>query len=426
MKELNRQIPPELKVPERIRFEFPKVQHLSNGIPVYVVEAGVQEVFRLELVYHAGRKADSRFLLGNLVPPLLKEGTKSFDGASLAKAFDKYGLNVKAKASPDIASIAVHGLTRNMPQALPLLSDMVRNPAFPKKEVANFLNQREQKMKQRLEQNSYVAGLKLLNNLFGEKHPLGFAYEPEAFRTVKISDLQDFHKKYYHAGNCTIFLSGRPSSEAVKMLEDHFGQQVYPGKEAPGDKIWSAVSSEDRKIHIERPDKVQAAISIGMRSIAREHPDFPEWSMVNMTLGGFFGSRLMKNIREEKGYTYGIYSSLGAYKSGSYFSIECECDKTYREDVIKEIYHEINRLKTELVSEEELNIIRNYWLGKLLSQVDGPFNRANMLKGLVINGLNENYLNRVLDTVSHIGPERIREIARKYLDTDSMHEVVVG
>jgi predicted Zn-dependent peptidase len=405
---------------------LPEAEHLSNGIPVYRIEAGVQGVFKMELIFRAGRRFDSRFTLSQVLPPLLKEGTRSFDAASLAKAFDKYGLNIKANANPDMATIQVFGLKRHLAQALPLLSDMIRNPAFPKKDVKNFLRQREQKLKQKLEKNQFLANRELLKTLFGENHPLGAPPEPGQYEAITQSELNDFHSKYYGAGSCSIFLSGRPPADAIDMMEDHLGKQVYPESERPEDKVWSVDSSDEKDVYIERKDKVQSAISIGMRTIPRDHVESPELSIVNTLLGGFFGSRLMRNIREEKGYTYGIYSTINSYRTGTYLSIDCECDKTYREEVVKEIFKEINRLRNEHVSTEELKMVRNYLLGKLLSQVDGPFNRANLSKGLIMFDLDENYVHRLLDTISHIGPERIQEIAHKYLEPDKFHRIAIG
>lgn len=426
MNKLDRTKAPELRIPEQIRFELPKAELLSNKIPVYRIESGVQDVFKMELVFKAGRRYDSRFTLSQVVPPLLKEGTKTFDSASLAKAFDKYGLNIKANANPDLATIQVFGLKRHLAQALPLLSDMIRNPAFPKKEVNNFLRQREQKLKQKMQKTQFLANRELLKNLFGENHPLGAPPEPGQYEAITTSELHDFHKKHYGSGSCSIFISGKLPSDAIDMMEDHLGSQVYPESEKPQDNVWTVEESENRKIHLELEDKVQSAVSIGMRTIPRDHVEYPEWSIVNTLLGGFFGSRLMKNIREEKGYTYGIYSGINSYRSGTYFSIDCECDKSYREKVIEEIYKEVNRLRTETVSEEELGMVRNYMLGKLLSQVDGPFNRANLAKALILFDLDERYTERILQTISQIGPDRIKEVAHKYLEPNNFYQIAVG
>jgi predicted Zn-dependent peptidase len=423
---VDRQKAPELRIPEQIRFQLPQADHLSNGLPVYRLEAGVQEVFKMELVFKAGRRFDRRFVLSQVVPPLFKEGSKTFDSASLAKAFDKYGLNIKAVANPDVATIQVYGLKRHLAQALPLLSEMIRRPAFPKKEVNNFLRQREQKLKQKMQKNQFLANRELLKNLFGKNHPLGSPPEPGQYESISHNDLTDFHKKHYGSGACTIFISGQLPSDTLDMMENHLGKQVYPESVHPQDKVWPVEESQDKNIHIELEDKVQTALSIGMRTIPRDHVEFPEWNIVNTLLGGFFGSRLMKNIREEKGYTYGIYSSIINYRSGSYFSIDCECDKSYREKVVEEIFREVNRLRTEPASDQELSMVRNYMMGKLLSQVDGPFNQAALTKALIMFDLDETYVFKLLETISNIGPERIKEVAHKYLEPENLYQIAVG
>ncbi len=424
--ELNRTIAPEIRKPEQIRFQVPKPKLLSNDIPVYLIREGAQDVFRMELVFQAGRRHDNRFIVSQAVPPLLKEGSRMLDAESMAKALDKYGLNVQASANPDVSSIRLHGMSKYIQQALPLISEMVRNPAFSKKEVANYLVQQEKKLEQKLDKNQFLSSRQLLKDLYGNNHPLGFHPEPGDYQKISVSDLKSFHKTHYHAGSCTIFLSGKPPEDVLDMLEDHLGINPFPKKTAPEDHVWQIDESSEKVVDIKRKDKVQTAISIGKRCIPRGHVEFPEFSIVNTILGGYFGSRLMKNIREEKGYTYGIYSAIASYRSASYFYIETECDKSYKDDVLKEISYEIDRLKNELVSDEELDMVRNYMTGKLLSQVDGPFNRSNLLKGLLLHDLDDNYLQRVLKTIANIGPERVREIANKYLDVDQMHQVTVG
>ena len=171
---------------------------------------------------------------------------------------------------------------------------------------------------------------------------------------------------------------------------------------------------------------MQSAIRIAKRTIGKSHHDFAKLHVVNTILGGYFGSRLMSNIREDKGYTYGIGSFVAPQKHDSYFGISTEVGADVSQKAINEIYKELESLRTELVSEEELNLVKSYLMGELLKSVDGPFSVAERWKGIILFDLDKSYFDNLVNTILNITPIEVRDIAERYLGSNDMYEVLVG
>jgi len=165
---------------------------------------------------------------------------------------------------------------------------------------------------------------------------------------------------------------------------------------------------------------------MGLPFINRSHPDFPAVQVLNTVLGGYFGSRLMNNIREDKGYTYGIGSGIAAYKQAAALFIATEVGTDVCKAATIEIEKEINLLKTDLVPAEELSLVRNYMLGSLLGSLENVFSHADKFKNLYFSGLDYEYYDRYTDVVKSITAGELLKLANEYLDFDRFYKVIVG
>jgi len=171
---------------------------------------------------------------------------------------------------------------------------------------------------------------------------------------------------------------------------------------------------------------LQSAIRIGAPSINKRHEDYQGLKVLNVILGGYFGSRLMKNIREEKGYTYGINSSVVSLNLTGLISISTEVSNKFTRCAIDEIYKEIRRLQSEPVDKEELSVVRNYMLGELVRMFDGPFASAESFRSAWEYGLDNSYYKRFADRIQSIEPDELKALAQKYYNTDDLYEVTAG
>jgi len=173
-------------------------------------------------------------------------------------------------------------------------------------------------------------------------------------------------------------------------------------------------------------NQVQSSIRLGHISIPKNHPDYEELQVLGTLLGGFFGSRLMKNIREEKGFTYGIYGGFYGMKEKGYFMVSTDVANEYVDATLEEIYKEIQRIQNEKVTEEELQVVKNYMLGNLLSSMETPFQIADTLSLLKLNNLTVEHLKKTFQLIKNIKIERIMELANQYINLNNMIVVIAG
>jgi predicted Zn-dependent peptidase len=259
--------------------------------------------------------------------------------------------------------------------------------------------------------------------IFGESHPYGRVYELEDFETLTLEDIRQHYKTHYDWGNANILVAGAIDEKSIALLNDTFGHiQPKISVEAPTYPLADYTAKKER---FSLKDAQQAALRVGMRSIDRSHSDFYKFSFVNTLFGAHFSSRLMTNIREDKGYTYGIYSYLSNYKNGNAWEISAEVGTSVADAALQEIYHEMERLSKEPVSNEEMLLVKNYLSGRLLSGLDGVFKQATYYKALLIFGLNYGYIYGLIKTIQTITAEDVMQIAQKYLQKESMTELVV-
>jgi predicted Zn-dependent peptidase len=233
------------------------------------------------------------------------------------------------------------------------------------------------------------------------------------------------HKEKYIPANCTIIISGLVQEGSVKILNEHFGKtqgfsQVKNGMQVPFD------SSAEKRMLVYKEDAVQSAIRIGKPFFNRTHEDYPGMAVTNTILGGYFGSRLMSNIREDKGYTYGIGSAIVSMKQNGYFFISTEVGADVTKPAMEEIYKELELMKTEEVDSEELEMARNYMLGTFLKGMDGPFQLAERFKSVYLYDLDYGYYERYVAKLRTIKADEVQELAKKYFNSESMFELVVG
>ena len=423
---MNRAFAPEINLIESLT--LPKVKNvtLDNGVPVYLLNEGDQEVVKMELMFKAGKWFEEKNLVADLTNRLLREGTKKQTAKQLADTFDYYGANFNNAAGYETAGASLYSLTKHIDKLLPLFFEIFTESVFPENELETILNNRKQRLLVDLKKNDFIANRQFVNALYGQKHPYGRVTEVNDFEKFTVEDLKAFFKKYYNASNLTIIVSGRFDDSLVKKLNETFGSKSLLGEKA-SETISHPVESSSKLVHhTDKADSVQSAIMIGNITINKTHPDFLKLSVLNTVFGGYFGSRLMSNIREEKGYTYGIHSSFASYPHGGFIEISSEVGKDVRDATMKEIAHEINLLRTELIGDEELQVVKNYMSGKILRSVDGPMKFSETLKSLLIYKQDLSYIQQLLTTVREVTSEELMALANKYFDYDKMYKVTVG
>ena len=420
----NRTQSPPIK--EILNIDLPKAESfkLDNGIPVNVINKGTQDILKLEVAFFAGRPYEEKHLAARATSSMLKEGTESFDSAQIAEKVDFYGGTLSIPFSLDTSNIILYSLSHHFENLLPILAEVVLAPRFPKEELDTFIQNNNHRLQIDLSKTDVVAYRKVTEYIFGKDHPYGYNSFPETYALLNRDDLVQHYQKNYSCKNCAIFLSGKVTSAEIKLLNKYLGQQMNSA-EKPLVTIPS-FEQKPQKVKINHPDSVQTAIRIGCQLFNRKHADYNDWFVLNTILGGYFGSRLMANIREDKGYTYNIFSTLDTMRFGGCFYIGTEVGNDLVDVTLNEIYHEMSRLQNEPVQEEELSMVKNYLLGNMLTMLDGPFNTMDVIKATVLEELPVQSFKDLIENIKMINPEKIQALAQKYLDRDKMWEVIVG
>jgi zinc protease len=421
---LNRTLAPESKQISEIHFLKPIAQHLDNGIPVFTVNAGQQELVRIEFVFRNVNWDEAKPLQALTVSHLINNGTPELSAKEIAEKVDFYGAFLQTEYGADQCTVKLYSLNKHLANVLPILYSILNASVFPEKELAIFIQNQKQSLSVSLQKNDYLARKEFANALFGDT-PYGSNISAKHYDAIKQQDLLDYFKAAYKPENCTIFVAGRFEEKEFGILNAIVGRD-WANTGASTDNQFKFSSPIGSEVLIEKPDALQSAIRMGMLTINRSHEDFAGLQVLNCVLGGYFGSRLMSNIREEKGYTYGIGSGIVSLKDTGYLFIATEVGTDVCQLALDEIEKEINQLKTDIISEEELELVRSYMLGSLLGSLENAFSHADKFKNLYFSGLDYSYYDRYIKTVKTIDSLELRKLAHKYLITSDFTKVVAG
>ena len=401
-----------------------KVQ-LDNGIPLYWLNAGVQDVVEIDWVFPAGLWYEQQPAVAQAVAGLLKNGTTNYTSAQIHEALEFYGAQLKSSAGNDNGTVSLYCLTKHLHHLLPVVLDVLTDAIFPEQEVEIHKHNAIQRLMVHLREPDFVANQKIDALLFGEEHPYGRFTRREKIETLDRLALKTFYTSQYNLAHVTMFMAGKVGEPEVRLLNSIFGQVALTKITLP-EMHFGAAPKADAAIKIMNdPDGVQGAIRLGRLFPNRHHPDYTPMVVLNTLFGGYFGSRLMSNIREEKGYTYGIHSVLSHEMHGGSLIIQSETGRDVAEDALKEVRKEMQLLIDEPADDEELLLVKNYLLGNILGDLDGPFSILQRWRTLITNGLTIDYFNSNIQTYKTITPEKLQELAQRYFNGADFFEVIV-
>jgi zinc protease len=422
---VNRKTAPPIYEVTSLMLPNPSISHLDNGIPVYETRLGTQDIMKIEIIFHAGRPQEHKRLVSRATSRQLREGTISFTSAQLAEEIDFYAGTVQTPISLDTGSIVMFCMTKHFPKLVPILAEMVQEPIFPEKELHTFAENNVQSLLVDLTKNDVLAYRKITELIYGENHPYGYNSTPDNYRELTPNDLKKHHRELYTSDNCLIFLSGKTDDALLKLLNQYLGQKRTTALK--NTSPFNILNEKPQKLKLKNEDTLQSSIRIGRRMGSRyNNPDYNAFTVLNTILGGYFGSRLMTNIREKKGYTYNIYSSVDMMHHDGYFYIASEVSNKFVKKAMTEIYRELEILQNDLVGQDELKMVQNYLLGNMLNMIDGPFSVSDVVRSFITEGVPLEQFTELVETIKNITPQDLRQLAQKYFKREDMFEVIVG
>ena len=422
---LDRTIAPPSKKIEHVNIPKAEIILLDNQIAVYSIQAGEQPVSRLELIFDAGSRFEANTGESLFTSKMLAEGTKHRSGTEISQYFDQFGAFLEINQSTERLIITVHGMTKHLPKLLSLLQEMISESVIPEKELLMQKNIASQTLKVNLEKTAYVAGQVFREQIYGATHPYGKSLNQSLIENIDRKSLRGFYEKQIQGKQFKIFIAGKFGENEIQALNQSFGQMVLKNIENEGSSTdFTTLKAEN--ILVEKPENLQSSIRLGRKLFNRSHPDFLKFLVTNTTFGGYFGSRLMKNIREDKGFTYGISSSIVPQKEGGYLVMGTDVKKEFTQQTLNEIFKEINILQNEPVDENELETAKNYMIGSFVGSLNTPFDVADRQKIILLDDLPADYYQNYIKNIRAVSASEVMEIANKYYNPEDMCEVVVG
>ena len=416
-----RKTAPAIHPLQNIEFISPKIYDITHDVKLFWMSEVADETAHLEFHFDAGTIQGEPSLAG-FVNALLLSGTAEKSSTQIQDELNDLGAYIDVEIGQELAIVSLFCLRQYLEQAVDIVADALENLSFIEHEVDDMLREKKQAYLVSTEKVSILSRRAFQTQMFSNSERYGRIMKPTDFDKVSIPELKRFHKEYYLKGLTKIVLTANVNVAYIDRLIDVAG-------------AWSRDKNFDFEkdfvnttgtIHVEKEGAVQTAIRMGIQLFNKTHEDFLDFQVLQTIFGDYFGSRLMSNIREDKGYTYGIGCGVSESHETGYFIIATEVGKEVAEATLKEIKFEMYRLQSDPVGEVELALVKNYLLGQILKSADGPDSMMSLFMGAEMHGKGYEYYNEAIESVKNVTAERLQQLAQKYLVWDNFTIITAG
>ena len=422
-KELNRQKAPVYHQITKINIPDIECGQLTNQVPYSILSGGSQELVYLELKFNAGHTyAD--VLVSTFTSAMLVCGTKHHSAKQIADTFDFYGAELRADSNSDHAILSLFCMNKYLDKLLPLFCEIVEESVFPENELQIMIADKKNQFIVNHTTTSVLASDAMHKMVFGT-HIYGRRAQLSDYDTINSDTLRKFYAKHYCAANSQLLVAGYVTNDVMKSIDATIGQLSAGQAVKPIIAPILPVSGDKTQI-IKMGDAVQSSLRMGFATIKMDHPDYHKLHMLTMVLGGYFGSRLMTNIRKEKGYTYGIYSILFPQVQSGLLRILGDIKSGFSSQVADEVRKEMQKLKDQPISNDEMALVRNYMMGEMLQMFDGPFTSCDAVAKAIDMGVGMKYFEDEQNSILNTKPSELQEMANKYFDIDNLATAIAG
>ena len=459
----------------------PEEHFLPGGTPLYIIEAPGTGALRLDVVFPAGKQHEIHPLQSYYASQALRYGCQGYTAAEFAERIDYYGAGLRSSVFMNRTCISLVTLKKHFASTVELMRRMLATPAYDEERLRIRCDADKAQLRVNLQKGSFVAMRTLRQSIYGNQHPCGTLVTPDDYDTLTSQHLRDYYDRYLSKGPCRLYLSGDVDDDTLAVLQSQLstvngqrstvnGQQSIVNCELSivnydtsyqdsllarhsssrldsalaalrnydaahqdsllarhsSSRLDSALAALRNCQLVSLPGAVQDSIRIGCPMMDIGHPDYAPMRVLATVLGGYFGSRLMQNVREEKGYTYDIGAHFVTAIPQTLFCIYCEAQAGKAREVIDEVCKEMHRLQTELIPDDELRMVRNYMAGDLCRNYETAFDLIDAYLFEERLALPATHFDEVFDAVQTVSPQRLRQLAQQYLRPEMMHAVVVS
>ncbi len=408
-----------------LRLTCPTPVRLPNGMPMWVIGNGEDEVCRLTLIMGGGAMQEPKAMTAYITAANVLQGNRQQTPAEIAEALDYHGA-WKASQAHDFCSIlSISSLNEHLEKMATLFMNCVTQPSFPADELAVTKQRLASNCATNRQQVKTLANDAMRQLYYGPHHPLARITTPEGIESITRDDVMKFHAAHYNSSNCRVIVSGKVTDRELAIVERTVGAWNCPGT-VDGEEEPPIEPQAQMLQIVDKPQAVQSAIYITLRAVPRRHPDYNRLRVLMMALGGYFGSRLNQNVREQKGYTYGIHAYLAGRRADAFMGINTECATQYTWPLIDEVKKEMLRLHSKLIPDVELNIVKQHIMSDLAKTLDTPFTMAEYVNSTLLIGTYPEYFNDQVATLEQVTAPELRELAQRYLRPERMRIVIAG
>jgi zinc protease len=419
---------PPLTAERSVQWPKRTKSRLANGLDIILVESHTIPKFHGELFLRSGNAAvaDRAPALADMTATVVRTGTARHTSRQIEETLRGLGADLGTNAGADTSAISFVGLAEFAEPLLQLVSELAREASFPEAEFERERRQKLEEVKLQRTEPGFLASERLRKVLFGAHPYAQVAPSIEQVAAYKRSNLERVYCDFYTPENGLLLLVGDfDSSQVLTKIENAFG--AWSGKKPEAPQPASPPNPRGRRVYLVHvPGAVQAQILVGAHAITRKHPDWVRLALTNALYGGAFNSRLVMNIREDKGYTYSPRSAVNPLRRHGYFSVSAAVRNDVVAASLTEIFYEMDRLRSVAVPEAELADAQNYLSGVFSMGIASQEGLLSQLSVVALNELPDDYLERYRDKVRALTPDDLMQTARKYLDSPNMQIVVVG
>jgi len=419
---LDRTVAPLFSTSRSIELPIVKELTVSENFKTFYFDKVKQALTKIDIIYKAGKWQEPIPGIAHFTAQLIEKGTANKNSNEIAEIFDQYGAHIEIAPGFDYTTVSLYCLSNKIKDVLPLFLEILLTPSFPKEELDLSKSIFAQNLKINNEKNSYVASKLIRKNIFGERHPYGSSIEENALVKINQDTLKNFFIERFNPFE--IYITGRTENDELNFIVDQL-KKLSPIKTI-AKPLQHSISVGEKEEYLQKDGSVQTSLRLGKRLINRNHKDYFDLLFLNHILGGYFGSRLMKNIREEKGLTYGINSSLNTLLNDSFFVIGADVNKENQEITIQEIRNELQNLREVKINDQELEIAKSHFLGSIQIDMANPFSVMDKIKNVNLNGLKPTYYNDLFSQVSNLTSDHLMNTAQTYLSDNDLFIVKVG
>ncbi len=414
-----------------VRFKFPDIvipkaetSYLDNGTPVHIFNSTTQPIVKFEIIIrNGGQKTDSKIGTSFLISKTLQSGTKNYSTEQITNLLAQKGAFLEVSSSFDYSTITLYSLTKHLTSLLPLIYEIIYLPEFPETEIELQKKILISGLKTQNRKTSVIASKKFRQSVLGSTHPYGKIVEEEHLQKLSSKDLFTAYQNYVH--NIEFIINGNITSQLNSEINNYFGTAQYSSVITKPNPISKSTDAK-KSAHFLLENSLQTSIRIGEKTLKKSHPDFHKLLITNHLLGGYFGSRLMSNIREEKGLTYGIYSSIASFNDDAYFVIGSDVNGKDKELAIDEIKKEIDNLQNGIKFKGELDLVKNHLLGSFQSDLSSPLSLSDKFKIIHLSDLTYQYFYNYIDEIKNYNEDDMVKISKKYIDSTNLLCITAG